>query len=76
MSHAITDTEARLLEREAQAFANRDEAEARVTEIIGWSLNGLQFYQLRLALADFERNEERIGKIQELMNKVIEERSV
>jgi len=61
-----------LQEREERAFAGRDEAEARVTEIIGWSLNGLQFFQLRQALADFERYEARIGDIQKNMNEYLQ----
>ena len=70
MTHQTTEGLARMQEqrrvaREERLLASREEIQDRVSNIIGWSLNSLQFHALRQALADYERCEMMLAEMKE-----------
>lgn len=54
-----------LTQREEKIFAQRDEYERKISEVIGSELSSLQFLQLRQLFADVEKCEQGIERIQE-----------
>ena len=54
-----------LKEREEKIFAQRDEFERKINEVIGSELSPSQFLALRQLFFDIERCEESIERVQE-----------
>ena len=56
-----------LKQREAKIFEQRDNAKNKIDEALGIQLTPLQFLQIRQLVAEYDKCEEAIGRIQERM---------